>query len=905
MPTRYRLKNHQLAAELAKKRHSQNRWADVLGVGRAHLSLLVNGKRPYPSEDTRRKLLQGLDVPFSTLFEIEEVPMPGSDRPRHHAWMPRPEPPGIVMPLESTFQEIRYALRTIVLRPMFSLIVVVMLALGIAGNSAMFSWVDGMLLRPLRVEQPEQWAQLGIETASGFVSSYSYPTFIDHLAMNEVFEEMFAIRVFPVSFSSGGENTRANAAMVNGAYFRALGGTAAIGRTFNEAEDRVPGNETVAVLGYGFWQRHFAGDPEVVGTEVLINSRAFTVIGVMPENFGFARVEVAADMWTPLVMQEVLRPGSGTLECRGCGFLQVSARVKPGLTIAQADTRMNDTHARLIEEYPDQLNQTTVSVRPATRAYLGPIGDAITVVFAVLMGVIGSVLLIACINVANLLLARGADRSGEMAVRVALGASRSRIVKQLLTESLILSAAAAALGIVLAAWINNLLLSFQPPTATPVSITVALDGRVLLFTTVIAVVTGLVFGIVPALRAAGTNVVSAIHGAGRVSGGNRLRSTLVVIQIATSVALLIGAGLFVRSLQNATTIDPGFDSDRMLLATVDPGLQGYSTEDTRAFYEELLQRLQANQSIQRAAMAEMMPMSLGNQQWGASIEGYDAAENERMNLDYNYVETGYFETMGIALLRGRDFDENDDPAGTGAIIVNETMARRYWPEGDALGGVVRSGGMERTVIGVVADAKYYTLGETPMPFMYFPFGQSTQSSMTLHVRAESDVAAVTAAVRGEVQSMDAAMPIFDIRSLEAQMSVALLPARMTAGLLAVFGGFALLLAAVGLYGVMAYVVGQRTREIGIRMALGARQEGVLQMVIGSAARLLVVGASLGLLAGVGLGQVAQGVLYGVGALDPVALIGALGIISAAVMLAAWLPARRAARVNPVEALRAD
>ncbi len=905
MPKRYRLNHHQLAAELAKKRHSQNRWADVLDVGRGHLSLLVNGKRPYPSEDTRRKLLLGLDVPFSTLFEIEDVPAPGSDRPRHLSWILRAEPPGNVMALESTFQEVRYAVRSLAQRPLFSLIVVAMLALGIGGNSAMFSWMDGLLLRPLRVENPERWVRLGIRSASGFIGSYSYPNYLDHVRLNDVFDELHAYRITPASLSAGAENLRTTAAIVSGGYFRALGGSAEIGRTFNESEDDVPGRDAVAVISHGFWQRQFAGDRDIVGREVRINSHPFTLIGVMPEDFGFARLEPNVDLWAPLAMQEIMRPGSGTVESRGHGFLIVFGRIRPGLEFEQAAAQFNDMHARLVQEYPEALAGTSVDLQPATRGYLGPVGDSLTVIFAVLMGVIGSVLLIACINVANLLLARGADRRREISIRVALGASRGRIVKQLLTESLLLSGAAAVLGIALASWINRLILSLQPPLPIPVKILVGIDGRALVFTTLTAVATGLVFGTIPALRAAGTNVVASLHGGGRVTSGNKLRNGLVVFQIAMSLALLIGAGLFVRSLQNASSIDPGFRSDGVVLATLDPGLQGYSAVEAHEFYRQLMQRTATLPGVETVALAEMLPLSLGTQQWGARIDGYEPGDTERMNLDYNFVSPGYFEALGIQLVRGRSFTWDDTASAAGAIVVNETMARRYWADGDAIGGQVHSVGMDRLVVGIVADAKYYTLGEEPMPFMYVPYEQSNQTALALHVRANDSFDAIVDAIRLSVGDLDAAMPIVDIRSLEAQMTLALLPARMTAGLLAVFGAFALFLAGVGLYGVMAYTVGQRTREIGIRMALGAGESTILGSVIKGALVLLGVGALLGLLAGIGLGRAAQGVLYGVGSTDPVALGAAVVVIMATVLAAAWIPARRATRVNPVDALRTD
>ncbi len=906
MAKRFRLKRQQLAAELAKRRYTQNRWAHVLGLGRGHLSLLLNGKRPYPSADTRRKLLEGLSVPFSTLFEIEDTPMPGSDRPRHRAWLPRsvPEVRGN-LPMGALLQDLKFAARSLMARPAFAGIVITMLALGIGANTAMFSWINGMLLKPLRVEAPERWVQLTIVRPGGFRSSYSYPNFLDHRERNRVFDHMYAYRMAPVSVSFGSENQRSTAGVVSAGFFTALSPEPAAGRAFTEAEDSVPGRDAVAVISHGFWQRNFAGDPSVVGRAFQLNAHPFTIVGVMPEGFGFARIEANVDFWVPLAMQEIARPGSGTLESRGSGFLAAYGRLGPGVSLQQGHEGLNTMHAALAEEFPDALEGTTVSLEPATRSYLGPNSRAVAAVFTVLMGVVGSVLLIACANVANLMLARGADRQREIGIRLALGAGRRRVVRQLLAESLILASVAGVAGVLLAVWISRAVASFQPPLGVPVSFDMPIDLQVMAFTIIVALATGLLFGLLPALRVSRPELVATLKGGGRMSTGNRLRNALVATQVAMSLALLIGAALFLRSLQNANAIDAGFEADNVLVATLDPGLQGYSDDEVQAFYRQLVEYTEHVPGVDAVALAEMLPMSLGTQQWGASIEGYEPAPDERMNLDYNYVSPGYFEALGVPLVAGRDFTWDDTAASAGAIIINETMSERFFPGESALGRNIQSGGMDRQIVGVARDSKYYSLGENPLSYMYFPFMQSNQSALSLHVRSDSETSNLVDAVRGEVGRLDAELPIFDVRTMQAQLGIALLPARMTAGLLGVFGFFALLLAGVGLYGVMAYAVGQRTREIGIRMALGASGNDLIRMILRQTTVLLAIGLGIGLLAGAGVGRAAESLLYGVAWADATAFGGAIVVIVIAVLLASFMPARRATRVDPVDALRVE
>lgn len=913
MATRLKLKHRQLAAELAKSRMSQNRWADKLGLGRAHLSLLVNGRRPYPSEQTRRKLIEGLGVPFSTLFEVEDIPMPGGARPRHLAWLFGRHTFSTVLEGDAVTglgHDTRHALRNLIRRPLFTTVVVGILALGIGANTALFGWMRVLVVEPLQVAEPERWVNLGIRRTGGFISSFSYPDFLDHRRLNDAFDDMFAIRVAPMSLSTGATSSRVIGAVVSASFFTMLDVAPLIGRTYTDQEDMVPGRDAVAVLSHGFWRRQFAGDPEIVGRDISINSHPFTVIGVMPEDFGLAKVEAAADLFVPLAMQEQARPGSGTLECRGCSFLAVTARLRAGYDLAAGSERAQTVHDQIAEAHPDSLAESELAITPTVDAYLGGQGptQGVATALRVLMALMLAVLMICCANVAGLMLARAADREREIGIRQALGAGRARLLRQMLAESALLAVLAAVVGVAVAWLLNRLILRFLPALPVPVRLEVGLDLQVLAFTALVALLTGVAFGIFPALRASGLVVLEALRGGGpRVTSGGWARRGLVTLQIALSLVLLIGAGLFLRSLQNARGIDPGFAVEGLLVTALDPGLQGYSEEETRLFYRRLVESTSALRGVREAGLAEMIPLGRlgGTQQWGTEIEGYEPGPEERMNLDYNYVSPGYFATLGVPVVAGRDFTWEDGPDSGGVVIVNETVASRYWSGRSPLGRRLRSGGMWREVVGVVPDIKYYSLGEEPLPYLYFPFQQSNQSAMALHLRTEGDPGVLVESVRQRVRELDPALPLFDVRTMQQQLGTALLPSRLIAGILAGFGGLALVLAAVGLYGTIAYTVGQRTHELGIRMALGAGSPAILRLVLRQAAIATSIGLLLGLLGGMAIGRLAAGVLYGVDPLDAPAVGGAVLAITLVSALATLVPSRRATAIDPVDALRAD
>jgi predicted permease len=805
--------------------------------------------------------------------------------------------------MDSLARDLRYALRMLVKSPLVTGAAIVSLALGIGANTAMFSWVSSLLFSPIRVQEPSRLVHLYSTNPSGFRASYSYLNYRDERDRNEVFEEMAAARNLPLSFSDGSASERIYGQAVSGNFFSMARVGASLGRTFSPAEDEVPGRDAVCVLSHAFWQRRFAGDRAVVGRAIELNGHPFTVLGVLPERYLYATVSIAADLYAPLSMMAVLAPGADRLGNRGWGFLDVVARLKPGVSLEEAQAHMRVVAQELAQAHPDFNEDRTVVLVPEARALLPQsVQGAATSLVAILMGVVSFVLLIACANVANLQMARAKARENEVGLRLALGAGRGRLLRQLLTESLLLSSLAGAAGVGLAFAINRGLQSIPLPVGAPVHIGVGIDSRVLAFTSLVTVLAAVAFGLAPAVRAA--SVLPT--GAARVVPNSRFAAILVAGQMALSLVLLIGASLFLKSLRAAQAVEPGFDPRGVLLAAVDPNLQGYSSEESERFHERLLESVRGLPSVRSASFAANLPMQLSGSQFGVSVEGYAPARNARMNVDYNIVAAGYFETMRIPILAGRDFGPEDGAGGRGALIVNETMAKRFWPNSDAIGQSIRAAG-ERVVIGIAADTKVYSLGEKPLSYMYFPYRQAARSGgLTLHVRTETNPLTLVEPVRAEVRALDPALPVFGVDTLEQRISFALLPSRLSAGILGAMGGLALLMASIGLYGVTAYVVSQRTREIGLRMALGAGVRDVASLVLGKVALLSLVGVALGLAGGFVLRAVAKGLLFGSGGergFDATSSLLAAAVILLAALFAGYLPARRAAAADPMIALR--
>jgi len=814
--------------------------------------------------------------------------------------------------METLWQDVRFGVRRLAHAPGFTAIAVLSLALGIGANTAIFSLVSTILLRPLPVADPGRVvAVTPVGQGGSEFASFSYPNYVDFRDRNAVFTGFAAHRFAPMSLSRGGNNERVWGYLVSGNYFDLLGVSAARGRVFTQDEDRAPGAHPVAVLSHGLWQRRFGSDPDLIGKTITLNGHSFTVVGVAPEGFIGTELIFTPELFVPMMMARQIEPGATFLERRGNGVMFTFGRLKPGVTEAQAAQSLDALAAQLGREYPETNEGMKVTLSPPG-LILPALRKPIVGFAAILMATVGLVLLIACTNLANLLLARAAARRKEIAIRLSLGARRLRLIRQLLTESVLLAVAGGAVGILLALWLVDLIVGFKPPVDFPLTIALKIDWRVLGFTLLLSVLTGVLFGLVPALQASRADLVPALKDdAG--AGGNRrsrLRGALVVAQVALSLVLLVAAGLFIRSLQRVQVLGPGFETERAVALSIDLGLQGYEEARGREFYRQLIARVEALPGVRAASYINSLPLSLNRNSTNIYVEGMPAARGalapEAMNAS---VWPRYFETMGIPVLHGREFTARDDEGGPRAAVVNEAFARRFWPgqpTAAAVGKRVSTGGPSGNfweVVGVAKDGKYFSLGEDPQPFIYFPMVRGYDWPATLVVRTAADPRAVVAGVRGEVRRLDPELPVFDVKTLGEHMRLSLFPLRVGAGVLAGFGALALALAGIGIYGVMSYAVAQRTREIGIRMALGAGRRDVLRLVVGQGMRLALFGLGAGLLGALLLTRLMASVLYGVSATDVATFTAVSVLLALVVFVACYVPAWRATKVDPLVALR--
>lgn len=809
--------------------------------------------------------------------------------------------------MESLLRDLRFALRKLTRERRLSGLVLLCIALGIGVNAAIFSLVDGFFLRPLPVRAPEQLVSVHSSHPGFRYASFSYPNYTDLRDAGTDVQDPVAYSYASFSLSVEERNERLFGALVSGNYFSALGVDAELGRMLTVADDVEIGGHPVVVLSHDLWRGQFGARSDVVGREVRLNGHVFTVVGVAPEGFqGVARM-LAPQVWVPLAMQPQVTVTS-SLTSRGHGWLQVVARLPDGVTLASAQAAV-DRHAEAMERaHPDALEDWGITLT-ANPSDLPPNMQSFMVGASGLMLVVAlCVLLVACANVAGLLLARAESRRREMGIRLAIGASRRRLIRQLLTESTLLALTGGVAGLLIGWWGARLLPSVFPDFGVPTAVDLQLDPRLLGFALLLSLLTGIVFGLVPALQSARTNPLFAVKGEDADRTGRRrrvpLRNILVVAQVALSMLLLVGAGLFLRSLQHAEDLDPGFRAEGLLLADLDPSLSGYDRDASLRFYDQLGDRVEALPGVERVALSDMVPLRLGgNQQWTVEIEGYQPAEGERMNLDYNTVSPGYFETMEIPLVAGRGFDDRDTPDSPGVIIVNQTMASRYWPGGDALGRRVQMGSKWLEVVGIARDIKYMSLAEDPMPYMYLPLGPFYSPNLQLHVRTAGDPLALTASLREAVRTLDPFLPVVNLRTLEEEVTQALFLPRLGAGLTGSFGLLALILAAIGLYGVLAQIVSRRTREIGIRLAIGATHKDVFRQLLRGGLKLTAVGLVIGLVAALASSQVLATFLLGLSATDPVTYVTVTLLLIFVAIVAVAVPARRAMRVQPVQALR--
>ena len=838
--------------------------------------------------------------------------------------------------MSTLIQDLRYALRMLVRAPGFSVVIILTLGLGIGANTAIFSLMDQVLLRSLPVHDPSALVQLdGPGPFSGRTlqdRTFSYPMYRDLRDGNTVFSGLVAEFGTPATLGHRDQRERVDAELISGNTFDVLKVAPALGRALTPDDDRVPGGHPVAVLGYGYWQRRFAGDPSVIGQAITINSTPMTIAGVAPPGFAGVMSTTAADVFVPLMMKAELTPTEDDLMSRRSRFVKVVGRLKPGLTATAAKAELDvlyrqinegelqDTFTDATDSFRTRFREKTLVLHSAARGLSNAREDFSTPLI-MLMAMVGVVLLIACANVATLLLTRATTRQKEMAVRLALGAPRGRLIRQTLTEGFVLAGAGGLVGVLLSIWLGDLLLSMLPSDSLSQSISTTPDLRVGIFTLAIAIVTAVGFGLVPALQNAGVELNKTMREVGAATGGGtrqaRLRKGLVVAQVALSMLLVAGGGLFARSLYNLQHLNRGFDSSGLVSFSVDPSLSGYDQARIRQFADRLLGDIRALPGVTSASLAEVAALTNSASRRTIEVQGYTPAERENMNAWANKVAPDYFRTMRLPLVAGREFSDSDDAGAPLVAIVNEAFARRFFGAESAIGrrfgwsAIDNPGAIE--IVGVVKDAFYSSVRqgargpeETPI-FAYAPFAQGARlNAMTVYVRSTPEaLTALPEQLRRAARQADASMPVFSMQAVDTTVEQSLFSERMLAMLSAAFGLVATLLAAIGLYGVMAYTVSRRTREIGIRIALGAERRTVLWLVLREVAFITVAGIALAIPAAIALGGVVRSQLFGVSAADPWTMALASLVLGVVALVAGWLPARRAARVQPLLALRAE
>ncbi len=835
--------------------------------------------------------------------------------------------------LERFWQDMRYALRMMRKSPGFTAVAVLSLALGIGANTAIFSLMNAVMLRFLPVQEPDRlvlfgegaWVGIwgGLPNASWQV--FSYPFYREVQRKNQVFSSVAAIMTLPNDLrgtvSGGTQLEPVRTRLVSGTYFSVLGVNAIAGRVFTDAEDQKPGGHPVAVASYSWWQRRFGRDPSVVGKMLTLGSTAFTIIGVTPPEFFGTSVGESPDLWIPLAMNVQVPPGWGGESARQDPHFQgfyILARLKPGAGMAQANSQVNVLFKQSLHErvgsHPSQrelsdIQHASIELTPAGRG-LSQIRQQFSTSLQILMAAVGVVLLIACANIANLLLARAASRRREIAVRLSIGAGRMRLIRQMLTESVLMAVAGGAAGILFALWASSFLVWMVSTGDETLPLHVAPDARVLAFTSLMSLVTGILFGLAPALRATRVDLSSCLkegRGSASARSSQFLAKTLIVSQVALSAVLLIGAGLFVRSLMNLRNVETGFHKENVLVMNVDPASLGYKDSDPRLadIYHRVEERVSALPGV-RAASISLFTVLQG--QW-SSIgypQGRPTPPEDQREVHNNVVGPAFFTTIGLPIILGRPIAPEDTAKSPKVAVINETMARWFFPKESPIGQHFRLGDEhidQIQVVGVAKDSKYESLQDQAEPVAYYPYTQSPGYCGNLQVRYSGDPRSLVPAIRRALAEVDRNLPITGVRTMADQVDDTLVQQKLTARLSTFFGLLALLLASIGIYGVLSYAVARRASEIGLRMALGARRANVVWMVMRDVLALVAGGLAIGVPAALALERLASGMLFGLGNVDPVSLAAAVLILAAVAGFAAYLPARKASLVDPMTALR--
>jgi len=822
--------------------------------------------------------------------------------------------------MDSFLQDMRFGLRSMRKSPGFALVCVLSLALGIGANTTIFTVVNAILLNPLPVRDISRLVELDtidsktmVTAANATKLGMSYTNCEDFQRQNQVLTGLSCISFAPLTWSGEAEPKQVAGQLVNANYFEVLGLTPALGRFFLPEEDTKPGGNNLVVISHSLWSNKLGSDPNILGKTLTLNATPFTVIGVAPQGFkGAFTIGPADQIWMPVSMYGQVLAGFVKDNFRERRFLNTItvARLKPGVSSGEAEASLKTIASRLEREYPKENAGRSVAVSQLADATVGiNQHDQFVLAGALMMGVVGLILLIACVNLANLLLARGARREREISIRAAVGAGRLRLIRQLLTESIGLALVGGLVGLVVAFAGKRLLWAYRPPFIENNDLDLSLDSHVLLFTFVLALLTGIIFGLAPAIKASRTNLSSTLNAGGRSGSATwtrgSLRSILVISEVALALITLVGAGLFIRSMQNAEKTDVGFESKRLFTMAFDLGALHYDEDHGQQFYRDAIQRVMSSPMVQGAAVASNPPIGGG---LGRTVfpEGKDETSGYRGTLtELNDITPGFFDALRIPLKRGRifnDFDKKDTPR---VAVINEAMARHFWPDEDAIGKRFHFFGDTQLleVVGIVGNTVVNQIGEDPQPLVYLPMSQDFSPAVTLQVRTSGDPRAAVASVRSQIQSLDHNLAITNVQTIEEVLDQALWAPRIAAVLLTLFGVLALLLAGIGVYGVLSYSVNQQTREIGVRMALGATPGAVLRWVVGQGFRLAAAGLVIGVIAGLALLHFVASLLFGISTHDPATFAAVALVLGAVALLACYLPARRATRVSPVAALR--
>jgi predicted permease len=821
--------------------------------------------------------------------------------------------------LADLLRDLKYGLRSMTRAPAFSFFAILALALGIGASTTVFTVVNTLLLHPLPAQDPSRLVSLYTtdlknQKQSASLLPISYMNLKDYQARNVVFSSLGGFSPpMPMTLVEGTAQERFFGQLVTQGYFEALGLIPAKGRFFLPSEVSTPGSAPVAVLSYGAWKSRFNSAGDVIGKTLEINGASFTVVGVAPQGFLGVSAIFGPDVWLPATMaQQVLPPElQDVLQQRGKPFFQGIARLKSGVSRGQADASFETLAAALRREYPDANAGHTISVQPVTTALFSSTGGegGLALVSTVLLLIVGLVLLIACSNVANLLMARAVSRRQEIAVRLAIGAGRGRLVRQLLTESVLLGFFGGIAGLGVGYEGCRFLWSFRPPEVARNLVEPKLDGTVFLFAFLLSLATGFIFGVMPALRASKAGLVESLkeetHVAGPSGRSARFQKTLLTGQVAFSLVSLIAASLFLRAVQRAYDIDPGFDHQHLAVLMMSPEQQDHDVVRLKAFHRQVEDRVSRIPGVQAVTWASNLPF-WSSASRGIFIEGQEQQrKSETISTVTNTIDVDYFKTMQIPLLQGRAFTATDQEGSLPVVIINEDLARRYWPHGDAIGNHLRLSGdtVRRQIVGVVKTSNYTTLGEAPQPCLYLPLRQSPGGSANLYVRSAGDPSLLLTAVQRGIKDVDPSVQVTDVRTGATLVNQVLWNARIVLGMLGIFGLLALALASVGLYGILAYSVSIRQREIGVRMALGASRFDVLRLVLRQGMVLVAIGVSLGLAISLLVGRAFSGMLFGLSPADPLSMLGASAVLLLVAALACYLPALAASRMDPMQALR--